>query len=85
VLPVTRAAAARHGLYDLDLFAGTGVLDKMADVDDALEAGVRAIVIRIFGGWVRFRCARLVHVNTSVVLAAPPGNYHLPAGASYVV
>jgi hypothetical protein len=23
------AAAARHGLYDLDLFAGTGVLDKI--------------------------------------------------------
>jgi hypothetical protein len=36
------AAAARHGLYDLDLFAGTGVLDKMPDVDDAISAGVRA-------------------------------------------
>jgi transcriptional regulator with XRE-family HTH domain len=33
-----RAAPTRHGLYDLDLFAGTGVLDKMADVDDALAA-----------------------------------------------
>ena len=35
-----RAAAARHGLYDLDLFAGTGVLDKMPEEDDALVAGV---------------------------------------------
>jgi hypothetical protein len=35
------AAAARDGLEDLYLFAGTGVLDKMPDVDDALEAGVR--------------------------------------------
>ena len=46
------AAAARHGLYDLDLFAGTGVLDKMADVDDALGAGVR--VILFLSGWVRW-------------------------------
>ena len=37
------AAAARHGLYDLDLFAGTGVLDKMPDVDDAISAGVRTL------------------------------------------
>jgi hypothetical protein len=37
-----RTAAARHGLYDLDLFAGTGVLDKMPDADDAIEAGAGA-------------------------------------------
>jgi hypothetical protein len=37
-----RAAAAGNSLSDLDLFAGTGVLDKMADVDDAISAGVRA-------------------------------------------
>ena len=36
------AAAARHGLDDLDLFAGTGVLDKMPDVDDAISAGAGA-------------------------------------------
>jgi hypothetical protein len=36
------AAAARDGLDDLDLFAGTGVLDKMPDVDDAIGAGVGA-------------------------------------------
>jgi hypothetical protein len=34
------AAATRNGLKDLYLFAGTGVLDKMADVDDAISAGV---------------------------------------------
>jgi hypothetical protein len=44
-LSAIRAAAARHGLYDLDLFAGTGVLDKMADVDDAVVAGVRALIL----------------------------------------
>jgi hypothetical protein len=37
------AAAARDGLYDLDLFAGTGVFDKVPDVDDAIGAGVGAL------------------------------------------
>ena len=46
------ATAARNGLDDLDLFAGTGVLDKVADVDDALVAGagaVKAGVMRLYG------------------------------------
>jgi hypothetical protein len=37
---VAGATAARNGLDDLDLFAVFGD-DEMADVDDALEAGVR--------------------------------------------
>jgi hypothetical protein len=41
-LPAIRAAAARDGLEDFNLFAGTGVLNKMADVHDALVAGVWA-------------------------------------------
>jgi hypothetical protein len=36
------AAAAGHGLEDLYLFAGTGVLDKVPDVDGAIVAGVGA-------------------------------------------
>jgi hypothetical protein len=36
------AAEARYDLYDLDLFAGTGVLDKVPDVDGALGAGAGA-------------------------------------------
>ena len=40
-LTSVRATAAGNGLYDLDLFAGTGVLDKVPDVDDPLVAGVR--------------------------------------------
>ena len=35
-----RAAAAGNGLEDFRLFTGTGVLDKMPDVDDAIGAGV---------------------------------------------
>jgi hypothetical protein len=35
----------RHGLYDLDLVAV--LFDQMADVDDALVAGVRVIRIAI--------------------------------------
>jgi hypothetical protein len=78
-----RAAAAGNGLYDLGLFAGTGVLDKVPDVDDAIGAGVRALeagvmrlygVVMILGGWVRRLRGRLIHVNTSSVLAAPPGD-----------
>jgi hypothetical protein len=34
------AAATRYGLEDLDLLAGTGVLDKMPDVDGTIGAGV---------------------------------------------
>jgi hypothetical protein len=47
-----RATAARHGLYDLDLFIGTGVLDKMPHVHEALDAGARALeagVVRLYG------------------------------------
>jgi hypothetical protein len=61
-LSAIRAAAAGNGLDDLDLFACTGVLDKVPDVDDAigadvgaLEAGVMRLygVVVILGGWVR--------------------------------
>ena|SRR5215207_806652 len=31
------ASPTRHGLHDLGLFAGTGVLDKVPDVDDRRE------------------------------------------------
>jgi hypothetical protein len=62
------ALAAGNGLYDLDLFTGTGVLDKVRDVDEAIGAGVGALeagvmrlygVVLILGGWVR-GCARLL-------------------------
>jgi hypothetical protein len=83
-------AAARQYLYDLDLFAGTGVLDKMPDVDDAISAGVRALVlvgveIMISGSWVR-GCARLLcgHEDTPS-WSVPPGSLDPPAEASYVV
>jgi hypothetical protein len=75
------ASPTRHGLDDLDLFAV--LFYQKADVDDAVEAGVQVIVI--FSGWVRGMRGRLIHVNTSSVLAAPPGSLDPPAGASYVV
>jgi hypothetical protein len=61
VLPIFGAAAARHGLDDLGLFPGTGILDKTPDVDDAIVTGVG--VFLIFGGWVR-GCARLSGVHS---------------------
>jgi hypothetical protein len=32
------------------------------------------LVVVVFGGWVRWVRGRLIHVNTSSVLAAPPGD-----------
>jgi hypothetical protein len=60
-LAVFRALAAGHGLEDFRLFVGTGVLDKVPDVDDAIGTGVGALeasVMRLYGvvilgGWVR--------------------------------
>ena len=49
------AAAAGHGLEDLDLFAV--LFDQVADVDAALEASVGVILFP--GGWLR-GCARLL-------------------------
>jgi hypothetical protein len=55
----------RDGLDYLDLFAGTGVLDKVPDVDDALVADVGALeagvmrlygVVVILGRWGRVGC-----------------------------
>ena len=69
------ASPTRNGLYDLDLFAGTGVLDKATDVDDAVYTGVGALeagvmrlygVVMILGRWVRVGCARLSSVHSSV-------------------
>jgi hypothetical protein len=51
------AAAARNGLYDLDLFTGTGILDKMPDVHDAVQTDVR----RFVGRWLWFGCGRVIH------------------------
>src|SRR5919112_4397773 len=45
------ASPTRNGLYDLGLFTGTGVLDKVPDVDDAIGAGVGALeasVMRLY-------------------------------------
>src|SRR5215211_2658045 len=78
------AAAARQYLYDLDLFAGTGVLDKMPDVDDAISAGVRAQaleagavrlygVVVVLGRWVRAGCARLLCGHWRLTLLWPGG------------
>jgi hypothetical protein len=56
---VDGASPTRNGFYDLDLFTGTGVLDKVPEVDDATGAGVGSpiLVILILSGWVRgLRC-----------------------------
>jgi hypothetical protein len=85
------ASPTRNGLYDLDLFAGTGVLDKMPDVDDALVAGVgtlEASVMRLYGVVVilarRVRVVRYSHgVNLLCRLAglrevpAPRGHLYI--------
>ena len=71
-LSAIRAAAARHGVYDLDLFAVVAY-DPMADVDDALQAGVGTLergVVRLYGvvvvldRWVRVGYVRLCGVHS---------------------
>jgi hypothetical protein len=42
---VAGAAATKVERKFFYFFARTGVLDKMADVDDALEAGVRVVLV----------------------------------------
>jgi hypothetical protein len=67
------ASPTGNGLYDLDLAVGASV--EMPDEDDAIGAGVRVIMISmILSRWVRGLRGRLIHVNTSSVLAAPPGD-----------
>ena len=43
LVDVAGASPTRNAFYDLDLFAGTGVLGNMPDEDDALVAGVGAL------------------------------------------
>jgi hypothetical protein len=45
-----RATATGNCLDDFDHFAGTGVLDKVPDVDDTIVAGVGALVLAV-GVW----------------------------------
>jgi len=89
-----RATAARHGLQDLDLFAGTGVLDKVPDVDDAFVAGVRALeasVMRLYGvvviliGWVRVGCARLLCGHEAYPFVVQASGSGCSCGASFML
>jgi DNA-binding XRE family transcriptional regulator len=89
-----RATAARHGLYDLGLFAGTGVLDKVPDEDDAIGADVGALkagvmrlygVVMLFAGWVRAACARLTSGHRVHSLWSVPRGCARSAGASLYV
>ena len=66
LVDVAGASPTRNGLDDFDLFAGTGVLDNMPDVDDAIVADVGALkagVMRLYSvvlglsRWVRVGCA----------------------------
>jgi len=63
-LAAIRAAAARDGLYDLDLVAGL-VLDQVADVDETLVAGARPL----FSGlvWVIGTCGRVLDVHSDLL------------------
>jgi hypothetical protein len=66
------AAAARHALVldDLAIKVVLG-LDNAAKKHPAVHAGVG--VILILSGWVRVGCARLIHVNSSDLLAGLRG------------
>jgi hypothetical protein len=85
-LSAIRASPTRNGVYDLDLFTGTGVLDKVPDVDDAIVAGVGVILVigcRVEGiaGW---RYALDVH-SASPFLWAGSRGVGDSCGAIYVL
>jgi hypothetical protein len=82
-LSAIRAAAARNGLDDLDLFACTGVLNKVPDVDDAIGAGVGAIMIS--GGWVRWVRGRLLCGHEALLRGPRLREIRPSAEASYVI
>jgi hypothetical protein len=94
-LSAIRATAARHSLVLDDLAIKVVLrLHNAAKEHPAVHAGVGALeagIVRVNGvvatvsGWVRWVRGRLIHVNTSCVLAAPPGSLDPPAGASYIV
>jgi hypothetical protein len=70
---VTGAAAAKVECELFRFFAGLRIDHDLPERHPAVVAGVGALVlvVVILGGWLRVRCARLIHVNTSVVLAVP--------------
>jgi hypothetical protein len=69
---VLEAAATRQRLDALDLFARLLIDGCVAEVDVPVQAGVG--VILVFSGWVRGWCGKVLHVNSSDLLAAPPGD-----------
>jgi len=85
-LSAIRATTAEVQGELLRLLARLRVDHDLAYRHPTVVAGVGALVLVLaFGGWVRWMRGRLIHVNTSSVLAAPPGSLDPPAGASYVV
>ena len=63
---------ARDGLYALDFVAGTGVLDKATDVDDAIVAGVGALeagLVRLYGVVIVVMGVYPSRVHSSLVLS----------------
>src|SRR5829696_10196946 len=94
ILRLVGTPAARYGFYTLDLCAVVAH-DQMADVDDALVAGVgtqalKTGVVRlhsvvILGGWVRVGCARLCSVHWGPFpLGQVPGSGRLLRGHSFI-
>jgi hypothetical protein len=73
-----RAAAAEVQRVLLRLLARLGVDHDLAYCYPAIVADVRTlvlvVVVLVFSGWVRVGCGRVLHVNTSGVLAVPPGD-----------
>jgi hypothetical protein len=74
------ASPTRYGLEDFRRFTGTGVHDKMPDVDGAMGAGVGMLVLvvmvvgRCVEGIAGWRYSVLVHSSLLFLWAAPPGD-----------
>jgi hypothetical protein len=89
VLSAICAAAAEVKRVLLDLFARLGVEDDLAQRYPAVVAGVGALMIgsmvMLFGGWVWFRCGRVIHAADLLVRSVePPESSDLAGGNLYV-
>jgi hypothetical protein len=82
---VAGAAATKVEREFFYLFACLRVEGDLPYRHPAVVAGVGMVLIVILGRWVHVGCGRVIHVNSSDLLAAPPGSFDPPAGASYVV
>ena len=68
---LVEAAQRVNEVLELLLFLESELPPKVATLQAAVATEIRP---GLAGGWVRVGCGRVIHVNSSDLLAAPPGD-----------